>query len=219
MGHILNMFAQASAEGAVLTKPGEFDLDFRAIRNAEVREPQIRSLKPNATGIALLSLKKGTWEEGDPMNRLVEITFDRGVGPDIHAKQEQILAASFGWEDSVTPVKQDDELDQARRRARQKLSALRAKFKKGLAPGEFIQVKAPFKTPDDGKEWMWVEISSWNGDKITGLLKNEPFNIPSLHAGQMVEVSEAQIYDYIRRHADGTSEGNETGRIIEGRSK
>jgi hypothetical protein len=30
-----------------------------------------------------------------------------------------------------------------------------------------------------------------------------------------VEVSEANVFDYIRRYADGKMEGNETGKIIE----
>ena len=215
VGHVVNLFAQAMVEGAVIKKPGEFDLDIRAIRNAKVREPQIATLKPNATGIALLSLRKGTWEEGDPSNRLIEITFDRGVGPDDHARREQIVSAAFGWEDSATRIGHNDELQEASRQARTRLPALRAEFKEGLAPGEFILVKAPFETPDGGHEWMWVEVASWKGDKITGLLKKEPINIPDLHGGQIVEVSEAQVFDYMWTHADGTTSGNETAKVIE----
>lgn len=219
MGHVVNLFAQAIAEGATGQRPGEFDLDLKAVRNPDVREPQIAALKPNATGILPLSLRKGTWEEGDPINRLIEITFDRGIGPDIHAKQEHILIQAFGWEDDITNVSHDAALEAASRQARAKLPALQAEFNEGLAPGEFILVKAPFATPDAGREWMWVEVTSWNGDSITGLLKNEPFQIPNLHAGQIVEVSEADVFDYIRRHADGTSEGNETGKLIEQRGQ
>jgi len=219
MGHIVDLFAQALAEGAVLQKPGEFDLQFKSIKNANVREPQITTLKSNATGIALLSLKKGKWEEGDPQNRLIEITFDRGTGPDIHAKQEQVLGAAFGWDDSPVPVKHDEQLEVASRHARTRLPILRAEFNKGLAPGEFIEVKAPFDRPDGGIEYMWVEVTSWKGDKIGGLLKNEPFHIPSLHGGQIVDVSEAKVFDYSRHHADGTTEGNETAKVIEKMSK
>jgi uncharacterized protein YegJ (DUF2314 family) len=219
MGHVLNMFAQSLAEGPVIAFPGDFDLDFKSIKNAKVREPQMTTLKLNATGVALLRLKKGTWEEGDPKNRLVEITFERGLGPDIHAKQDQVLSAAFGWEDRAMAVKHSEELEAARRQARTKLPGLRAEFNKGLAPGEFIELKAPFTTPDGGTEWMWVEVITWNGDKISGLLKNEPFNIPTLHGGQTVEVSESKVFDYIRRHADGTTEGNETSKIIEKLSK
>lgn len=173
-----------------------------------------------------LVLQLHRWEEqhhhgpiGDPMNRLIEITFDRGIGPDLHAKQEQVVGAAFGREDSVAQIKHDEELKNASRRSRTKLPALQVEFNKGLAPGEFIQVKAPFDTPDGGHEWMWVEVSSWKGDKITGLLKNEPFNIPTLHGGQVVEVSESKVFDYIWRHADGTQDGNETGKLIEKRSQ
>ena len=179
-----------------------------------MREPQVTTLKPNATGIALLSLHEGTWEEGDPKNRLIEITFDRGVGVDIHAKQDQIISATFGSEDSISYVKHDEQLKAASLRARANLPALRTEFNRGLAPGEFIQLKAPFDIPAGGQEWMWVEVISWKGDHIEGLLKNEPFNIPSLHAGQIVQVSEKKVFDYIRQHADGTREGNETSELI-----
>jgi uncharacterized protein YegJ (DUF2314 family) len=219
MGHIVNLFVQAMAEGATPSRPGEFDLDIRAIKNPKVRDPQVTTLKPNATGIALLTLKKGTWEEGDPENRLIELGFERGTGPDIHAKQDQIVGAAFGWEDSITNIKHDEAIKAASRAARQKLPALREEFSKGLAPGEFIQVKAPFATPDGGNEWMWVEVTAWKGDTIKGLLKNEPFNIPDLHGGQIVEVSEARVFDYLRKHADGTVEGNETGELIEKQSQ
>ena len=137
MGNVINLFVQAIAEDATLKNPGEFDLDIRTIKNPQVREPQVTTLKPNATGVARLSLKKGTWEDGDPGNRLVEITFDRGEGPDVHAKQEQIVSQAFGWEDAAKAVKHDEELEVASRQARLKLPTLRAEFdNKGLAPGE-----------------------------------------------------------------------------------
>jgi uncharacterized protein YegJ (DUF2314 family) len=62
---------------------------------------------------------------------------------------------------------------------------------------------------------MWVEVTRWSDGKIEGLLANDPFEIPSLRAGQNVTVNEADIFDYIHRHADGKQEGNTTGAIIE----
>ena len=70
IGHLINLFAQAIAEGANVTKAGEFDLDIRAIKNYRVRDAQISSLKSNAAAKALLSLQKGRWEEGDPPKSL-----------------------------------------------------------------------------------------------------------------------------------------------------
>lgn len=214
-GHLMNLFAQALAEGATIAKPGEFDLDLKSIRNPQVREEHLPHLLENATGVALLTLKKGTWEEGDPKNRLLELTFDRGTGPDPHARHEAVVSRTFGSSDSVTRVAHDDaELEAASARARTKLPALRTAFNKGLEPGETLLLKAPFATPDDSQEWMWVEVTRWKGDAISGLLMNEPHSIPDMHAGQKVQVLEAKIFDYIRRLPNGTVEGNETGEII-----
>jgi uncharacterized protein YegJ (DUF2314 family) len=216
IGHLINLFGQAVAEGATITRAGEFDLNIRTIKNYRVRDPQISSLKSNATAKAFLSLKEGRWEKGDPQNRLIEITFDRYSESDLHARQEKLLSTMFGWEDRVTGVRHnDEELQAASQRARGKLLALRLHFNKNMKPGEYILVKAPFPVPNGGNEYMWVEVSSWNGNKIEGLLRNEPVNIPTLHGGQMVQVSEAKIFDYIHTLPDGSQEGNETGKLIE----
>ena len=100
-------------------------------------------------------------------------------------------------------------------RARQKLPSLRKEFNAGLQPGEHLLLKAPFETSSGGREWMWVEVSSWKGDDIVGLLANEPEDVKGLRAGSTVKVSEKEVFDYIRYKADGSSEGNETGKEIE----
>jgi uncharacterized protein YegJ (DUF2314 family) len=219
MGNLINIVCQAIAEGATADKAGSLDLDLRSIRNAKIRNPQVESLKSNATAVARLTLRRGEHEEGDPPGPLIEITFDRYQGSDVHARQEALLSSLFGWEDDVKQVKHDQELLAASRAAREKLPELRKSFADGLRPGEFIQVKAPFATPEGGNEWMWVEIIEWKGDRIKGLLKNEPFNIPSLHGGQVVEVKQQDIFDYIRRLPDGKVEGNTTGEIISRQQK
>jgi hypothetical protein len=61
-------------------------------------------------------------------------------------------------------------------------------------------------------------VTAWKGDAISGLLRNEPFHIPDLHAGQIVEVSESKVFDYLRNRPDGTSEGNETGKVMKSRA-
>jgi uncharacterized protein YegJ (DUF2314 family) len=214
-GNLINLFCQAIAEGSVLGKPGEYDLDIRKIQTQEVREGQLSALVDKATAVAKLTLVTGEWERGDPENRLIEITFDRNPGKDAHAQQNAAVSSMFGWEDTVRDVKHTDAVKEASERAKAKLPQLRKDFEAGLAPGEYILVKGPFPTPDGGNEWMWVEVTAWQPGKIKGLLNNEPFNIPKLHAGQMVEVKEEDIFDYIRERPDGTSEGNETGAIID----
>ena len=214
MGNLLNIWVQAMAEGATLKAAGRHDLDLRSLRHPAVRDSQLRTLKPNSSGIARLSLVKGTPEGGDPENRLVEIRFDRYPGPDHYARQDALLGGLFGSEDGVARVKHTDELKAASEAARAKLPALRAAFNKGLQPGEYIQLKLPFPIPTGGNEWMWVEVMSWDGDTIVGLLKNEPVNIPTLHGGQQVTVSQSKVFDYLRRDAQGGEEGNETSQIL-----
>lgn len=215
MGHLINFLCQVMAEGATFDVPGEFDLKIKDIGNERVREPQLVNLKENASGLAKLKLTKGKWEEGDPLNRLIEINFDHYPGKDLHARQEALLGSLFGWEDSISPVKHEERLLAASQKAKTHFSKLKEAFLKGLQPGEYIMLKAPFDTPDGGTEWMWVEVSAWDGEKIKGLLKNEPYNIPDLHGGQEVEVSQDDVFDYIRRHPDGREEGNETSKIIQ----
>jgi uncharacterized protein YegJ (DUF2314 family) len=215
VGHLVNLLAQALAEGATIEEAGTFELDLHAIRNDPVREAQLEMLGERATATAMLGLYRGTPEKGDPQNRLIEIEFEHYPGPDRHARQEKMLSSLFGWEDALTPIQHDEALLAASQRAREKLPTLRAAFREGLAPGEFIQVKAPFKTPEGSSEWMWVEVISWKGNKIRGLLRNQPFNIPDLQAGQKVEILEEKVFDYMRRFPDGRLEGNETGKLIE----
>src|SRR5581483_3896415 len=219
VGGLINLFCQSMAEGARFDNPGTFKLDLRAIQNTKVRDSRMASLKSNATALACLSLKPGVPEEGNPDNRLVELTPDKYPGPDTPAKQQQMLGSFYGWEDSIIPVEDDEESLAASRKAREKLPELRQAFSKGLQPGELIQVQAPFATPDGDSEGMWVEVTSWKGNKIKGLLQNAPFNVPTLHPGQMVEVREEDVYDYLHKYPDNHTEGNTTSEILSRKQK
>jgi uncharacterized protein YegJ (DUF2314 family) len=111
-------------------------------------------------------------------------------------------------------IKHTEELEEASRKAKAHLPALREEFIHGLPLEEYIQVKAPFDTPTGGKEWMWVEVTKWNEKRIIGLLANDPFQIPAMHSGQVVEVHEEDVFDYLKTYPDKHSEGNTTGEII-----
>ena len=127
-----------------------------------------------------------------------------------------MLTSLFGWEDVAHNVEHTEELLAESRRERAKLSALYKDFNAGLKPAEYIDVKAPFSAPGGGREWMWVEITGWKGKAIIGTLQNEPVDIRNLRAGQVVEVREDDVFDYIRYYPDKHTEGNTTGKILEG---
>ncbi|MGC3997800.1 MAG: hypothetical protein QM767_10025 [Anaeromyxobacter sp.] len=46
---------------------------------------------------------------------------------------------------------------------------------------------------------------------------NNPFEVPALHAGDVVEVVEADVFDYMLERADGTRQGGETSKLLEKR--
>jgi uncharacterized protein YegJ (DUF2314 family) len=214
VGNVINLFSQAMAEGAVFKESGKFKLNIHEIKNDALRERQLKVVKPPGTSVACLSLKPGVWEDGDPKNRLVQLGFDEYSAPDKQAQQESMISTLFGSSDTINQVRHNTELLEASRKARARLPQLQKDFNAGLAPGVFIEVKAPFPTPEGNQEWMWVEVSRWKNGRIKGTLGNDPFEIPDMHAGQIVEVKEEDIFDYIRQYADGRREGNTTGEII-----
>jgi len=169
-----------------------------------------------AEGRASVTWGEGGWGEGEPDNGRGGLRGDQYEAPDHSWQRNAMASAFFGSEDSIAYIDHNAELLEASKKAKAKLPALRKAFQAGFAPGEFLLVKAPFATPDGGNEWMWVEIAEWSDDgSIRGLLQNEPFNIPNLHAGQEVAVKEADLFDYIHQKPDGTQTRNTTRHLIE----
>lgn len=211
---LIHTFNQVMLEGARVGTTGQYDLRVQDVRHAAVRDRVKAGFQQHATGVALLRLRSGVWEEGDPLNRLIEIGADRYALKDAHAQQQKMLSSFWGWESQVTPVNHTAALERASQQAKARLPILKAAFRAGLQPGESIQLKAPFASSGGGKEWMWVEVIVWGEGRVSGILRNEPYNIPSLHAGQQVEIRQEDIFDYLHRLPDGSETGNETGRII-----
>jgi len=80
----------------------------------------------------------------------------------------------------------------------------------GLSSGDRLYVKAPFHGEDGALEYLWVQVVSWQSTAIDGVLRSEPAWVSGLAAGDVVVVDQGVVFDYLWRHADGSSEGNET---------
>lgn len=212
--HLLNAVAQYLVEGGTVGAGGAIALDAASIGTAAVRELLTHDSFDNATGKVRVRLQAVEPEEGDADNALYALRFDDYEGPDEFARQKQATSAFFGWSDSIRTVVHDDELEAVSAAARKRLPAIRDRFNEG-ALGDQVLVKAPFATSRGGVEWMWVEVSAWNGNDIQGLLANQPFDVPGLHAGEKVEVEMDDVFDYQWVKADGSVEGNTTGKVIE----
>jgi uncharacterized protein YegJ (DUF2314 family) len=213
--NLITLVGQALAEGQLLTRSGEFRLALQQIKNADEHDSVVKSLKTNATKVGCLTLIPGKWEEGDPHNTLIRLTFAKYPGKDSQARQDRMVSSFFGWEEDIAYIKEDDELSAASARAKQQLPALQKAFAAGFQPGESLQLKAPFKTDSGGIEWMWVQVTSWRGNRIKGILNNEPDHVQDLHLGQKVEVRQEEIFDYLHTFPDDREEGNTTTAIIQ----
>jgi len=214
MASLVNLTCQLLVEGARLEPAGQMDVSIDALGCPICKEAFSRSLKPGATRRASLALSQGQTEEGDADNRLVEIAFP-GPSSTLQERHNRLLLPLFGSSDGIVNVQHDAELLEASRRAKVAVLALKPRYREGSPDLETLLVKAPFDVPGGGTEWMWVEVVRWRGSTIEGILTNDPFKIPDLHAGARVGVREEDIFDYILHKADGTTEGNETGKLLE----
>jgi uncharacterized protein YegJ (DUF2314 family) len=114
---------------------------------------------------------------------------------------------------------ESDEMTAAHERAAAELPQIRARFQKGLRPGEILLVKHGFPTPDESREYMWVTVTRWNEGKISGQLSNIPNDVPSLRLGQMVTISESDVFDWMLRLAHGETEGGYTNAVVNRQSE
>jgi uncharacterized protein YegJ (DUF2314 family) len=218
MGRLVHAVCQTLVEQGQVELRGILRVALDEIREPRAREAFTSDLPKGARRMVELELAPAEPEEGDSDNRLLAITFP-GPKDSLQERHDEALAALFGADDSVVEVEHDKELLLASERARAKALALRERFAKGAPTGEMLQVKAPFAVPSGGNEWMWVEVVTWDGDVIHGILGNDPFHVPDLKSGARVDVKASEIFDYIWTKSDGKTEGNETTAILQKRAR
>jgi uncharacterized protein YegJ (DUF2314 family) len=217
IGGLINLVCQRFVEsGPPPLDATSLHVDLAQIRDDGVRQGFEKSLLPGAAKVADLSFTPAKPDQGDPDNALLELTFATGPGATPQERQLHTLSTLFGITDHATAVRSGDpEMNAARDRARAQLPQKAAEFRKGLPVGERLMVKAPFLSTDGTHtEYMWVEVLVWQGDQITGILNSQPDFPSNLRPGSRVTVSQADVFDYIHAHRDGTVEGNETSKIL-----
>jgi uncharacterized protein YegJ (DUF2314 family) len=213
MGKLINAVAQTLFEHPEIGKDSILYVDIRKIKNDSVRV-RLTVLDDEVKKFAHLKLKSVEPEAGDRNNSQITIDFSAMSDGSLQEAQFALVKELFGRPDSLVMAEHDDLLLEASNRARERLPELRQSFNGGLEPGSAVWVKAPFKTPDGSNEWMWVEVLTWNGKNIKGILQNDPYDVPGLVAGAEVEVYENDIFDYILYKPDGSFEGNETEQYL-----
>lgn len=99
---------------------------------------------------------------------------------------------------------------------RQLRGPVRAAFRGEGAELESLYVKAPFTTPEERVEWLWVEVESWEDPALmAGRLASAPRLEVGVGQGEAVEVPVDYVFDYLLRYRDGREEGNGTAAFVQ----
>jgi uncharacterized protein YegJ (DUF2314 family) len=219
---LLRLAAQSLVEQPEISSLDDVTFSVSTVRSAPARQAFESQLGPQATGSIRLRLIDVPARPGDPNNAIVQLDFGHGSGRTDLERQEDLLSKFIGTspstyiEPEITP-----EIEAASRRARDRLLHWGRDFRKRLPAGAILSAKGPFSLDDgSGQEWMWIEVHDWNeAGELEGLLNNDPVHIRRFKAGARVKFPANQVFDYQILNADGTREGNETGRLMEQQRK
>lgn len=178
----------------------------------------------DARGIARLSVAAPVDE--DPQGPLLRVRFTGEVlvdaeptiaaeGPDgsAPAGAPEPSAAAVGSAPTEiqlvppAPASPPASLEEATARVRKDLVDLEAAWDAGLPAGDVIAVNVPFRTRYGGEEYLWLEVTRWQDGGISGTLVSEPYEVPGIRKGDVLNVRQADVYDYVYRKADGTRTG------------
>ena len=214
-GNLANAVVATWIEHSLIAEDSTFVVDLQRISDPGMKAGLTSDIKEGAEQRVELKLQSVSPEEGDNDNLQFGLVFKNPEYSNPQEEQNALLKSLFGVEDPLLRITHNDELLGASRRAKEKLPALRKLFNDGLGRGYSLLLKAPFETDSGGNEWMWVEVTRWNESIIEGILQNEPVEVSDLKSGARVTVNQEDIFDYILYKPDGTSEGNETGEIID----
>ena len=213
-GSLINLVNQTLFEKPVIVEDGRLTINIQTLKNESVKTKLLSSLEDKATKKSVVNLLFVDPQEGDANNSQLELVFNDDNFSSKQEQQDALISEIFGATDQIDYVSHDEKILQASQKSRKKLPELKTMFNEGLEPGYSILLKAPFKTDTGGREWMWIEVTRWKEDSIQGILQNDPFEISNLSAGSVVNANPNDIFDYILYFPDGSTEGNETGKII-----
>jgi uncharacterized protein YegJ (DUF2314 family) len=82
------------------------------------------------------------------------------------------------------------------------------------APGDVFIVKSKFVQGEDA-EFMWVQVASIAGNRLTGVLKDTPVMVTNVKEGQTLTVNQSDVDDWAYKTANGQLTGGFTDKILE----
>ena len=97
-------------------------------------------------------------------------------------------------QEKLVYAKDQKALDAAIAQARANLPVFWSNFDAAQSKEEY-SVKVSIPTPPRGEELIWMDVTSHDGDEVSGVLINEPVNFPG-HDGDKFTKKATQIVDW-----------------------
>ena len=196
--------------------------DISVVINAVAETLRPRTSLPTVLTIATRTVNgtarfsEGRTREDDPEPPLVQLNFEGDIAvppapadpvppPPIVSEPQVASTGPLPAPDAPATLAEAQTLALARFD-----TVVRGAWDAGLPAGAAIAVSIPFPTSKGAREYMWVELRSWTGDQLTGVLMNAPNDVPERHLGDVVTVPRSDVFDYIWKKGDGAREGNTT---------
>lgn len=130
-----------------------------------------------------------------------------------HLRNDDPLTALRQWQKAPIMYVKDGTLDDAIAEARARWPEFVAMFEENVdKEGTLFLVKAPFGEGDD-IEHMWVQVTALEGDRVYGILQNDPLAVPKLRNGDRVRVAVEDVSDWLCV-CDDTPHGGFTTKLI-----
>ncbi|MEW6284528.1 MAG: DUF2314 domain-containing protein, partial [Candidatus Eremiobacterota bacterium] len=104
-------------------------------------------------------------------------------------------------------------LNEAHELAVKHLPSIKSVFVAGLKPGERLYVRHAFEVDPFQQEHLWLRVTGWIGDRLSGVLVDQPQQLTDLACGDEVFLWDDQIYDWLFTRADGSCEGGYTEEV------
>ncbi|MDG1482172.1 MAG: DUF2314 domain-containing protein [Myxococcota bacterium] len=182
-----------------------------SVQADQLASPTVRSTACGIQGTS--TLQKARPAPDDIVASLADVRFSGGFSgcapPAAPSTADAPVAAA-------APPPEPATLQEARAAAMAQLTGpLQEAFTVGLPDGAALMVKAPFRGPGRSVEWLWLRVEQWRPDgSLIGVLLSQPGRVESLDKGDEVAVELAAVFDYVLVNADGSREGNTTGRFL-----
>jgi uncharacterized protein YegJ (DUF2314 family) len=117
-------------------------------------------------------------------------------------------------ESEKVPVTVRMDMVEAHKQARQALPLFKTSFQQSVASDEHIHaVKVGFPAQGGKYEWMWVTLDAWRGQSLVGHLESSPVLRKDLSKGSRVQITEAEIFDWVIVQSGDVLEGAYTEKL------